>query len=116
VYYHGKVYFHCAPEGRKLDNLAANNRVCFEVSRTDKMVFGPVACACSTRYTSVLVFGTASRVEDIAKKIEILQALAEKFAAGRSFHPLPAEAVARCMVVEIAVASIHGKRNVDPEA
>jgi len=116
LYYQGKVYFHCAPEGRKLDNLAANNRICFEVSRIDKTVFGPVACACSTRYTSVLVFGTAGVVEDIARKIEILNALTEKFAAGRPFHPLNAKAAARCTVVEIAVASIHGKRNVDPEA
>ena len=26
VYYQGKIYFHCAHEGRKLDNLTANNR------------------------------------------------------------------------------------------
>ncbi len=116
LYYQGKIYFHGAPEGRKLDNLATNNRVCFEVSRIDKTVFGPVACACSTRYISVLVFGTAGVVDDIARKIEILNALTEKFAAGRPFQPVNAQAAAGCTVVEIAVASIHGKRNVDPKA
>jgi uncharacterized protein len=31
VYHEGCVYFHCAPEGEKLDNLIRNPRVCFEV-------------------------------------------------------------------------------------
>ena len=28
VYEDGKIYFHCAAEGRKLDNIAVNSRVC----------------------------------------------------------------------------------------
>ncbi|MBF0495463.1 MAG: pyridoxamine 5'-phosphate oxidase family protein [Deltaproteobacteria bacterium] len=31
VFYQGKIYFHCAPEGEKLDNLYGDSRVCFEV-------------------------------------------------------------------------------------
>ncbi|MHB8070245.1 MAG: pyridoxamine 5'-phosphate oxidase family protein [Desulfobaccales bacterium] len=113
LYYQGKIYFHCALEGRKLDNLAANNRVCFEVSRIDKKVFAPLPCKCSTRYTSALVFGTTGIVTDPARKMELLQALTETYAAGRSFPPIDAAAAARVTVVEITIDTIHGKRNID---
>jgi nitroimidazol reductase NimA-like FMN-containing flavoprotein (pyridoxamine 5'-phosphate oxidase superfamily) len=115
LYHQGKIYFHCAKEGRKLANIAANNQVCFAVSRIDKAVFAPDACKCSTRYTSVLVFGTAGIVEDATQKAHLLNTLVAKFAAGRPFAPIDAQAASRCTVVEIAISSIHGKRNVDPE-
>ncbi len=115
IYYQGRIYFHCAHEGRKLDNLAANDRVCFEVSRVDKMVFGQESCGCSTRYTSVLVFGRARIVEDIERKKQVLDAMVEKFAFGRAFSPITLRAAGKCAVVEIAVESIHGKKNVDPQ-
>jgi nitroimidazol reductase NimA-like FMN-containing flavoprotein (pyridoxamine 5'-phosphate oxidase superfamily) len=113
MYYQGKIYFHCANEGRKLDNLAANNRVCFEVSRIDKKVFESLACKCSTRYTSALVFGTAGIVADPARKMEILDALTETYAAGRPFPPVEAASAAGCTVVEITIDLLEGKRNVD---
>ena len=31
VYWQGSVYFHCARQGEKLDNIDMNDRVCFEV-------------------------------------------------------------------------------------
>ncbi len=116
VYHQGKICFHCATEGRKLSNIAANNQVCFAVSRIDKPVFAPAACQCSTRYTSVLVFGKARIVEDATRKVHLLNTLVAKLAAGRPFVPVDTHAAARCAVVEIAIGSIHGKRNVDPEA
>jgi nitroimidazol reductase NimA-like FMN-containing flavoprotein (pyridoxamine 5'-phosphate oxidase superfamily) len=113
VYYQGKIYFHCAKEGRKLDNLAANNRVCFEVSRIDEKVFAPLPCKCSTRYTSALVFGTAGIVEDTVRKMAILNALTETYAEGRPFPPVEAAEAARCTVVEVYIDLIEGKRNID---
>ncbi len=115
VYHQEKIYFHCAHEGRKLDNLAANNRVCFEVSRIDRKVFAPLPCKCSTRYTSALVFGIAGIVADPVRKIAVLNALIETYAEGHPFPPVEAESAAGCTVVEIVIDSIHGKRNLDPQ-
>ena len=115
VYHQGKIYFHCAHEGRKLDNLAANNRVCFEVSRIDRKVFAPLPCKCSTRYTSALVFGTAGMVADPVRKMAVLNALIETYAEGRPFTPVEAESAAGCTVVEILIDALHGKRNLDPQ-
>jgi nitroimidazol reductase NimA-like FMN-containing flavoprotein (pyridoxamine 5'-phosphate oxidase superfamily) len=115
VYHDNSIYFHCAHQGRKLDNLQANNQVCFEVSRVDKLVFSPVACSCTTRYHSVLVFGQARIIRDAQRKAHVLNVLTAKYAAGQSFTPVPPEAAASCCVVEISISQIVGKSNVDPD-
>lgn len=116
VFHRGNIYFHSASKGHKLDNLAVNSRVCFEVSQTDKTVITEKACNCSTRYTSVVVFGQARIVTDDAEKVEALNALTERIAAGRPFGPADAAGAAGCVVVAISVDKISGKQNVDPVA
>jgi nitroimidazol reductase NimA-like FMN-containing flavoprotein (pyridoxamine 5'-phosphate oxidase superfamily) len=112
----GKIYFHSKLDGRKLDNIAANSRVCFEVSATAKLtVTNDRPCNCSTRYTSVLAFGVARVIEDDAEKTALLNLLVERYADGKPFQPVEKKHAAECAVVEIAVEQISGKMNVDPE-
>ena len=108
------MYFHCAHEGKKLDNLNTNPKVCFEVSQTDKSVFGDKPCNCGTRYTSVLVFGRASIVQDAGEKVAVLTALTAKFAMGRPFLAINETMASSCTVVCIEISEIFGKKNVDP--
>ena len=116
LYRDGKIYFHSKLSGRKLDNIADNSRVCFEVSVAAKVaVSSDRACGCSTRYTSVLAFGQARVVSDDAEKTALLNLLTEKYANGKAFQPVSEKDAAGCAVVEIAVEQISGKRNVDPE-
>lgn len=116
IFYRGNIYFHCATKGRKLDNITVNDRVCFEVSQTDKTVFSEKPCGCATRYTSVVVFGKARVVTDDEEKVAALNALADRFAAGRPYTPVDAAMAKSCAVVAVSITAISGKRNVDPEA
>lgn len=112
----GKIYFHCNLTGRKLDNLAENSRVCFEVSKVTKMTISEDRpCACATRYTSVLAFGAARVIEDLSEKAALLNLLVAKHAAGKPFQPVEEQKAATCAVVEIGIDQISGKMNVDPE-
>ena len=115
IFYEGSIFFHCALKGRKLDNIKENDRVCFEVSRTEKNVFAAETCKCSTRYISVLAFGRARLIDTAADKVRILNAISDKFAAGRPYQPVTAAGAGGCIVVEIVVEEISGKRNVDPQ-
>ena len=116
LYHEGKIYFHCKGTGRKLDNIAENNRVCFEVSEVVKItVSDDRPCACSTRYASVLAFGAARVISDNAEKAALLNLLVERFAAGKPFQPVTEKEAAGCAVVEIRIDEISGKRNMDPE-
>lgn len=74
VYHNGSIYFHCAREGSKLDNIAYNNRVSFCVVGYTE----PVSDEFSYRYESTIVFGKASEVYDDEKK-EVLTQFIKKY-------------------------------------
>jgi hypothetical protein len=115
VYCEGKFYFHSKLTGRKLDNLAQNNRVCFEVSETIKITSpDDLPCACATRYASVVAFGTARILADNTEKAAALNQLVEKYET-KPYAAVDEQHAAGCAVVEIRIDKITGKRNVDPE-
>ena len=111
VYHEGKIVFHCAPQGRKLDNISAEPRVCFEAHEMMEIVHGDKGCGCSTRYRSVLAFGRARILTDLDEKRAALVTLTARYARGRPFDPPTDERVARTGVVEIVVEDMTGKRN-----
>ncbi|MBU5677085.1 pyridoxamine 5'-phosphate oxidase family protein [Alkaliphilus sp. MSJ-5] len=74
VYYNNSIYFHCAIEGQKLDNIRQNDKVSFCVV-TDTEV---LAKKFTTKYKSVVVFGVASETDDDLKE-GILFELANKY-------------------------------------
>jgi nitroimidazol reductase NimA-like FMN-containing flavoprotein (pyridoxamine 5'-phosphate oxidase superfamily) len=113
VYHQGKIYFHCAFEGRKMDNIKANPRVCFEVHELIKIVQGQRACDFSTRYRSVLVSGHACSLPDGDEKMAVLTALAEKYAAGQAVEPPTPKRAKETEVIEITIEEMTGKRNTD---
>ena len=78
VWLAGKIYFHCATTGRKLDNLAANQQVCFTVVGNDiEALFADGDY--STTYSSVIMFGRCRAVVDIAEKNSALRSLCQKY-------------------------------------
>ncbi|NLE95851.1 MAG: pyridoxamine 5'-phosphate oxidase family protein [Dehalococcoidia bacterium] len=83
VYHGGDIYFHCAPEGEKLDNIARDPRVCFEVdvplSYLDS-AFDPERRACKLHqfFHCVIIRGQASIVPDGPLKTDVLNALSRK--------------------------------------
>jgi len=111
VYHQGKIYFHCAFEGRKMDNIRANPRVCFEVHELIKIVQSQRACDFSTRYRSVLVFGRARSLPDGDEKIAVLTALGEKYAGGQAVEPPTPKRAKGTEVIEITIEEMTGKRN-----
>src|SRR5450830_924030 len=55
-----RVYLHCANTGHLLDNLAGNDRVCFEVDEPGELLAtGPAGCDTSQAFQSVICFGRA---------------------------------------------------------
>jgi nitroimidazol reductase NimA-like FMN-containing flavoprotein (pyridoxamine 5'-phosphate oxidase superfamily) len=116
LYREGKLYFHSKLVGRKLDNIARNNRVCFEASAVEKITVSyDRPCACATRYTSVLAFGAARLITDDTEKTVLLNLLVEKYARGKAFEPVKEKHAADCALVEIRIDEISGKINVDPK-
>jgi nitroimidazol reductase NimA-like FMN-containing flavoprotein (pyridoxamine 5'-phosphate oxidase superfamily) len=115
-YERGKIAFHCAWEGRKLDLLKANSRCCFEVDEFRGDVSDHFEARCHLDYDSVLAFG-AGRVEQVAsEKARLLQLFAEKYSeayrkplseGGKRFG---SDRVAECCLVVVKLDALTGRR------
>lgn len=68
------IYFHCATTGHRLENIAYNDNVCFNV--VDSVVL--MAEKFNTRYRSVTISGRISKAETAEEKRKGLMAIVEK--------------------------------------
>ena len=102
------LYFHCAPEGRKLDILQKNDRVCFEVDIEYEPVMSVRACNWGMRFRSVIGFGRGSIVQDDQEKRQALDLIMEHY-GGRGGDYAP-EAFGITTVVKIVIESMTGKK------
>ncbi len=108
----GRIYFHCARQGRKLDLIRADGNVGFEVS-TDVRLKEPDTpgepCAYGVRFKSVIGTGKARIVEDPAERIHGLDLVMEHYAPGE--WRFKEEKLAITAVVCIDIETLSGKRN-----
>lgn len=72
----GRLYFHSAAKGRKVEALAACDKVSFSVVGDVEAVYTKDF---TTWYESVMVFGRVSLVEDEQEKFRSLEELARKY-------------------------------------
>ncbi len=100
------LYFHCAAEGHKLDNLAANSRVSFCVVGETEVLPREF----STRYESVIVFGKAFELAGDEKRHGLTELLKKYSPDSLEKGLLLIDAGAeRTRVYKIVIESISGK-------
>ncbi|MEL7648086.1 MAG: pyridoxamine 5'-phosphate oxidase family protein [Sedimentibacter sp.] len=76
VYFNGKIYFHSARAGHKIDAVIKNPKVSFAVIDEDTIVSKEY----TTYFRSVIVFGKARIVEG-DERLEAFRALVEKYSS-----------------------------------
>jgi len=116
VFFENSVYFHCAKEGEKLDNIARDNKVCFEVdiplSYFD-LASDPVRSPCLVHqfYHCAIIRGRAEVVEGVKEKVAALNALMAVHEDRPGFDLIKEDtpAVALCAVVAVRPESISCK-------
>ena len=112
LYHQGKLYFHCAKSGHKLDALRREPKASFCVVAQDQVA--PLEY--TTLYRSVIVFGRLRELEDDGEKRAAIEALALKYAP----QDTPAhreEAIRRdwgpLCVLELTPEHVSGKQSKD---
>jgi nitroimidazol reductase NimA-like FMN-containing flavoprotein (pyridoxamine 5'-phosphate oxidase superfamily) len=103
------LYFHSAPEGKKIEMLRKNSEVCFEFDLDHQLLADEEACKWGMKYRSVIGFGKASIVEDTREKREGLNAILEHY-SGRTFD-YPEAAVNGTLVIKVEIESMAGKKS-----
>ena len=105
----GALYFHTAPDGRKIDILNRNPRVCFEMDIDVKLMTHPgKACRWTFLYSSVIGEGRAVELVDDAERRSGLNAIMRHY-SGRDWE-YGAAALAETAVWRVDVESLTGKR------
>lgn len=106
-------YFHCAPEGDKLDAIAAHPEVCLSAVTKCQPTVGPKDGSFTLQYRSAMAFGNAERVTDTEEKTAALRAISQRFLPKHmdAFEDAVKRSLHRTAVVRITLtAPPTGKR------
>jgi nitroimidazol reductase NimA-like FMN-containing flavoprotein (pyridoxamine 5'-phosphate oxidase superfamily) len=106
-YEDGALYFHSAPEGRKIDILRKNPDVCFSVIARNILVKGEKACSWTAKYTSVIGTGRATIVDDRAGKEEGLSILMKQYSD--EDYDFSGENLDGVVIIRVEVLEMTGK-------
>ncbi|MDR0569362.1 MAG: pyridoxamine 5'-phosphate oxidase family protein [Spirochaetaceae bacterium] len=106
------LYFHCAQEGQKVDNMRAMNQVCVTCTGNIQLLEERFSLA----YESAVVFGTAQEVLEESEKIRGLRLICLRYAPGNmdAFDGAIRRSLGRTGVWKIHIDRITGKRR-DPQ-
>jgi nitroimidazol reductase NimA-like FMN-containing flavoprotein (pyridoxamine 5'-phosphate oxidase superfamily) len=109
AYIEGKILFHCALTGKKLDYLATNPRVCFTVARQSGDVRRHTeGDPCHPDSDSVICYGTARIIKDPEERRKALDAFNQSF--DLEAEPISFEDTLGCGAVEIRIEEMTGRQ------
>ena len=111
-YSEGRILFHCALKGSKLDIIRKNASVCFTVSRHfGEMVSHPQGAECHVNSDSVICYGKARIIDDLDERCRVLNIF------NRCLQPqareITREEVRHCQAVEIVIDKMTGRTERD---
>ena len=101
------LYFHCAPEGRKIDIIKRNDRVCFEFDILHDIVTAEKACDWGATYESVIGSGTAEIISDLKAKKEALKCIMCQY--GSDASDFSEEIMKKTLILRVRILEISGK-------
>jgi uncharacterized protein len=115
-YADGYLYFHCAPEGKKLDLVRENPRVGFEIEPLHEIIPSPRPCGWETRFQSIIGTGTADILtvdDDKRRGLDILmrqhyRVLQVAPPPELIYEPLP---LSKMVIVRVRIHHMTGKQS-----
>ncbi|MDD2603233.1 MAG: pyridoxamine 5'-phosphate oxidase family protein [Desulfobacterales bacterium] len=105
----GRIFFHSAGQGRKLDVIRRNPRVSFAFAVDVAPVPGDVSCAWTMRYRSVVGEGHAVIVTEAKEKTHALDLIMAQYGGGAGgYDPRRLSAIT---VVRVDIETMTGKHS-----
>jgi nitroimidazol reductase NimA-like FMN-containing flavoprotein (pyridoxamine 5'-phosphate oxidase superfamily) len=110
---HNCLYFHCAPEGKKLVYAKVNARVWGQAV----LDYG-VTDECDYAYTSVHFQGTLSIIDDFAEKQHGMEVMVHQLSTTpeAKLAKIKPEKLATTTMLRIDITGVTGKRHLNPKA
>jgi len=106
-----KLYLHGSAASRMLRTLEAGVPVCLTVTLVDGLVLARSAFHHSMNYRSVVIFGTARKIDDPEQKNEALRVISEHLIAGRweQVRPPSSQELKATSVLEVMIEEASAK-------
>jgi len=107
VYENGKIYFHCAKDGHKIDAIRRSDKVSFCVIGKDEII----PQAFNTIYSSVIAFGRAKILTSDSERLAALESLIRKYSTAyvQEGQKEIEKYWDRVCLVEISIEHVSGK-------
>ncbi|TDB39598.1 MAG: pyridoxamine 5'-phosphate oxidase family protein [Actinobacteria bacterium] len=109
----GVLYVHGPGEGRRLDAIARDPRVCFEADECE-IIRADKPCGFTARFKSVVGYGIARVLATPAEKRAALDVIMRQY--GSTGDGIPDATLGRTTVIAIEVESMEGKWHNQPRA
>lgn len=104
------LFFHTAGEGRKIDILKRNPRVCFAFESLAEITPAEKACGWGTEYKSVIGRGKAVFLSSAGDKKRALDTIMKQYSEADPAYT--EEMIAKTSIIEVQIAELSGKRSV----
>ena len=108
-YERNSLYFHSAPEGRKVALIKKNNKICFEIDTDVEIVNAEKPCGWTTKYRSVVGTGRAYILEKDEEKAHGLSLIMKQYSEDEA--NLDFEKLNLVLMVRIDIESVTGKKS-----
>jgi uncharacterized protein len=116
VYSGGKIYFHSAQEGEKIEDITRDSRVCFEVDLPIGYVKSvSLPCKADYLYRSIIIKGRAYIVTDTNERLSALKGLMEKYQPEGGYGEFPEDKIRLTAIVRIDIEEMTGKEDLGKE-
>lgn len=112
IYHEGKIYFHSALAGHKIDAISRHNKVSFCVIEKDEIVPEKF----TTHFRSVIAFGKADFIDDEEEKMKAIELLARKYSPLQSEEELRHEiekGFKHMNVIRLCIEHLTGKEAIE---
>jgi nitroimidazol reductase NimA-like FMN-containing flavoprotein (pyridoxamine 5'-phosphate oxidase superfamily) len=104
------LYFHSAPEGKKIDIIKENNNACFEIDSDCKLIENEKPCSYGYEFKSIIGFGKIIIMKTNEEKINGLNILMKHQTGKATEYNFPEEALEKVIVYKMEIEEFTGKQ------
>ncbi|MGD1043725.1 MAG: pyridoxamine 5'-phosphate oxidase family protein [Bacteroidota bacterium] len=104
------IYIHSASEGKKIDILKTNKKVCFEIEDSTKIIKKDLSCDWATKYRSLIGYGSVEIITDFEQKkrgLDIIMAQHGK----KENNVYKENQVEKMVILKLIIKSVTGKQS-----
>jgi uncharacterized protein len=103
------LYFHCAPEGRKIDLIRINNHVCFEMDTDHILCEAEKGCDWGMKFSSVVGYGKISIIGSYEEKKKGLDSIMAHYSDRKDFI-YDERIMSKTTVLRLDIEEMSGKQ------